>query len=84
MRGSSAFLRAPRLSAQIIPAAASAIRHQYRVRSTQPIQQRDNRQARQRPAAQVSAVKPGNAPRLTRKHHRKQQPGQKKRTAAAR
>ncbi len=61
------------------PRQPARARHQYRVRSTQPIQQRDDRQARQRPTAQVSAVKPRNAPRLTREHHRKQQAGQKKR-----
>ena len=50
-----------------------------RIRPANPIQQRHHREARQRAAAEIGAIKPGNAPRLARENHRKLHSGQEER-----
>ncbi len=54
-------------------------REEYGVRSTQPVEQRDNGQASQRASRQVGGIKRGNVFGLARKNHGEFQAGDKER-----
>ena len=56
---------------------------EHSVRATQPIEQRDNREASQRPAREIGGVEQGNVPGLAREYDGEFQSGDKERNGGS-